>query len=154
MNDITQVIDKYSDMVYKLAYAKTCNKYDADDIYQEVFMRYVKKEPVFASEEHRKAWFLRVTINCSNNVFSSLWRKNTTELKGEIVQDFPDDFGVIEELKKLSVKHRQIVHMFYYEGLSTKEIAEIIGMKESTVRANLTRARAKLKIILKEYGHE
>lgn len=154
MNDITQVIDKYSDMVYKLAYAKTCNKYDADDIYQEVFMRYVKKEREFASEEHRKAWLLRVTINCSNNIFSSLWRRNTTELKSEIVQDFPDDFGVIEELKKLSGKHRQIVHMFYYEGLSTKEIAEILRMKESTVRANLTRARAKLKIILKEYGHE
>jgi RNA polymerase sigma-70 factor (ECF subfamily) len=68
MNDCTEkVIRYYSAMVYRLAFARTGTKHDADDVFQEVFFRYVKKKPVFQDEEHRKAWLIRVTINCSNN---------------------------------------------------------------------------------------
>lgn len=67
-NDCTEkVIKQYSDMVYRLAFARTGTKHDADDVFQEVFFRYVKKRPVFRDEEHRKAWLIRVTINCSNS---------------------------------------------------------------------------------------
>ena len=65
-------MDKYSTMVYKLAFARTRNKENAEDIFQEVFLRYVRKQPKFESEAHEKAWFIRVTINCSKTLFSFL----------------------------------------------------------------------------------
>ena len=67
-------------MVYRLAFVRTGTKHDADDVFQEVFLRYVKKKPVFVDEEHRKAWLIKVTVNCSNNFWSSLWNKITQGL--------------------------------------------------------------------------
>ncbi len=70
---VDEVIEKYADMVYRLAFSRVKNKNDADDIFQEVFLRYIKNEREFETEEHRKAWLIRVTINCSNSFFSSAW---------------------------------------------------------------------------------
>ena len=64
---VESVVNKYADMVYRLAFAQVRSKSDADDIFQEVFLRYVRSKPVFENEEHRKAWLIRVTVNCSNN---------------------------------------------------------------------------------------
>ena len=69
------IIKKYSNLVYNLAYAKTQNAEHADDIFQEVFLRYIKTKPIFNDNEHEKAWFIRVTINCSKSFFSSWWQK-------------------------------------------------------------------------------
>lgn len=75
------VIKFYSDMVYRLAFARTGSRYDADDIYQEVFMRYINRRPHFESEEHRKAWLIKVTVNCSKNYWASLKRRKTESLE-------------------------------------------------------------------------
>ena len=72
-----RIVDTYSDMVYKLAYAQVRNKNDADDIYQEVFLRYVRKKPAFESTENEKAWFIRVTVNCCKNFWNTPFRKHT-----------------------------------------------------------------------------
>ncbi len=145
-----KVIRQYSDMVYRLAFARTGTKHDADDVFQEVFLRYVKKKPVFVDEEHRKAWLIRVTINCSNNFWSSLWNKKTQELCDEILFETKETINLYAELQQLPPKYREVIHLFYYENMSLEEISLALNRKNSTVRTQLTRARAMLKTFMKE----
>lgn len=143
------VIRRYADMVYRLAYAQTRSRSDADDIFQEVFLRYIQKKPDFAVEEHRKAWLLRVTVNCSKKHWSSWWSRHAVPLEDTIPFEEPEETGLDEALRALSPAHRTVIHLFYYEGYSTAEIAQITGSRESTVRTRLTRARRSLAEILK-----
>lgn len=152
-NDCVEtVIRFYSDMVYRLAFARTGTTYNADEIYQEVFLRYIKKQPLFDSEEHRKAWFIRVTINCSKTFWASSWMKRTIPIDTYIDSSVPfeteEESDLHEQLQKLSPKYREVVHLFYYEELSIEEISQILDRKQSTVRTQLTRARVLLKDIL------
>lgn len=148
------VILHYSDMVYRLAYARMGSKQDADEIYQEVFLRYMKKQPVFQTEEHRKAWFLKVTVNCSNSLWNSLWRKRTEPLKDDLLWEDQGEIDLSHALKTLPAKYREVIHLYYYEDMSTDEISRLLGRKSSTVRTQLTRARVMLKKILKEDDYE
>lgn len=151
LDDYTEkVIQYYSDMVYRLAFARTGTKHDADDIFQEVFLRYVKKKPVFQEEEHRKAWLIRVTINCSNNFWSSLWNKKTQEFSDEMLFETEESINLYFELQQLPPKYREVIHLFYYEDMSLEEISLALNRKNSTVRTQLTRARAMLKKFMKE----
>ena len=75
-----QLVSVYGDMVYRLAYAQTRSRHDADDIFQEVFLQTVRKKPVFDSEEHEKAWLLRVTLNCLKSHWRMAWRRHDTPL--------------------------------------------------------------------------
>lgn len=145
-----KVILYYSDMVYRLAFARTGTKHDADDVFQEVFLRYVKKKSIFRDEEHRKAWLIRVTINCSNNLWSSFWKKKTQELTEEIVFETEEAVNLYAELQQLPLKYREVIHLFYYENMSLEEISRILNRKNSTVRTQLTRARGILKTFMKE----
>lgn len=144
------VIRSYADMVYRLAFARTGTIHDADDIFQEVFLRYINKQPAFKNEEHRKAWLIRVTINCSNTLWSSTWRKKVDPLTEYHPFQTKDDTDLYNELQQLPKKYREVIHLFYYEDLSLKEISQILGRKNSTIRTQLTRARRLLKKILKE----
>lgn len=148
--DIEEIIKKYSDMIYRLAFARTGTKYDADDVFQEVFLRYVRKRPIFEDEEHRKAWLIRVTINCSNNFWSSLWRKRTQALDEDLPFETEEAINLYMELQKLPLKYREVIHLFYYENMSLDEISRILERKNATVRTQLTRARAMLKNYMKE----
>lgn len=152
--DAEKVIEACSDMVYRLAYAKTGSKQDADDVYQEVFLRYLKKRPCFESEEHRKAWMLRVTINCTNSFLSSRWRKNQTELPEDLPFTDKRQQDLHMELQRLPVKYRDVIHLFYYEELSVEEIGRALRRKPSTVRTQLTRAREMLRRFMKEEDYE
>lgn len=145
-----EVIKYYSDMVYRLAFAKTGTRYDADEIFQEVFLRYLQKSPVFTSEEHRKAWLIRVTINCSKTFLTSIWRKRMAPLDKGIIFETPKDMELYYELKKLPAKYREVIHLYYYEDMTIQEISQILHRKNSTVRTQLTRARALLKNIMEE----
>lgn len=78
------IIRQHADMVYRLAYAQTRSKSDADDIFQEVFLRYIQRKPDFVSEEHCKAWFLRVTVNCAKKHWESWWFRHTAPLEESI----------------------------------------------------------------------
>ncbi|WP_414150849.1 RNA polymerase sigma factor [Acetobacterium carbinolicum] len=148
-----KVISFYSDMVYRLAFARTGTKHDADDVFQEVFLRYVKKKSLFNNEEHRKAWLIRVTINCSNNFWNSLWRKKTQELTTDIMFETEDSVNLYTELQKLPAKYREVIHLFYYEDMSLEEISLTLNRKNSTIRTQLTRARALLKEFMKEENY-
>lgn len=149
-----QVIRFYSDMVYRLAFARTGTRYDADDVYEEVFLRYLKKKPTFKSEEHRRAWLIRVTINCSNTFLTSAWQRRVQELSDDLPFRQPEDYQLHDQLQQLSVKYRSVIHLFYYEEMSVEEISEILHRKPSTVRTQLTRAREQLRQILKEEDYD
>lgn len=148
---IENVIKIYSNTVYRLAFSQTRNKSDADDIFQEVFLRYLKKKPEFETEDHRKAWLIRVTINCCKKMWAATWRKRTEELDDSIIFEEKEDKNLDYELKKLPIKYRVVIHLFYYEDLSIEEISKVLKRKPSTIRTQLTRARRKLKGILEEY---
>lgn len=110
-------------------------------MYQEVFYRYLKKKLFFENEEHRKAWLLRVTLNCSNTFLTSPWRKRYAELSGELSFKDRRRQELFTELHRLPGKYRDVIHLFYYEELSVKEIGRLLNRKPSTVRMQLTRAR-------------
>ena len=152
--DAEQVITYYSDMVYRLAFARTGNIHDAEDVYEEVFLRFLRKKPVFESEEHRKAWFLRVTVNCSNTFLSSIWQKRTQGLTEDIPFMQREYQDLHKELQKLPAKYRSVIHLFYYEELSIEKIGQILKRKPATVRTQLTRARELLRKTMKEEDYE
>ena len=139
-----EVIDRYSNMVYRLALAQMKNVQDAEDVFQEVFIRYISKPRTFESEEHRKAWLLRVTINRSRSAWRAWFRNKTEPLDHTLTAEPEIKQDLSEYLSLLPQKYRSVIHLFYYEELSVKQISEILDAKESTVRTWLTRARAML----------
>lgn len=144
-----EIIKKYIDMVYRLALSRTKNKTHADDVVQEVFLRYISSKRVFKSDEHIKAWLIRVTINCSNNIFASSWFKKTVPISEEIAFDAPEKSEVYYAVLELPQKYRTVIHLFYYEDMSVAQIAECTGAKISTVKSQLHRGRKMLKEKLK-----
>ena len=153
--DIDKVIEEYSNMVYRLALAYVKSTHDANDVYQDVFLRYISKPRTFKSEEHRKAWLIRVTINRCKSLLSSWWHQKTAPLDETLSYEQEENNDLFEYLALLPQKYRPVIHLFYYEELSTKQISKILGAKESTVRSWLSRARAMLGEKLKgENKHE
>ncbi len=152
-----EVIRRNSDMVYRLAYFLVKTRADADDIFQEVFLRYMQNAPAFQGAEHEKAWFLRVTMNCCKNFWKSPWTRRRVALEREEMEqgglscELDDDSAaLVDAVKQLSKKYRIVIHLFYYEELSIEEIAKLTNAKASTVRTRLTRARRQLRSLLKE----
>ena len=146
------VIRRYSDMVYRLAFARTGNRSDAEDLYQEVFLRYLTRAPAFSSEDHRKAWLLRVAVNCANRFHTAPWRKRTEPLSEALSVPAPEGEDLWEELRRLPERDRTVLHLYYYEDMTTEEISQMLGRNPATVRSQLLRARAKLKKLLVEEG--
>ena len=146
------MVEQYGNMVYRLAFARMQNRHDADDIFQEVFLRYVRRNPRFESEEHAKAWFLRTTLNCCKNHWASAWQRKTTGLSEvqemSVVYDSEDAQMLADALAKMDGKYRVVLHLYYYEGLKAEEIAKIQGVSAGTVRMQLSRGREKLKALL------
>ncbi len=142
------VILRNSNMVYKLAFSQMKNKDYADDVYQDVFCRYIKKKQVFESEEHERAWFIRVTLNCCKTALKSFWRTKTTEFDENTEFPETEKEDLSQALMQLPKRYNAVLHLFYYEDLSVDEIAKIFNLSSSNVRMLLTRARRALKEIL------
>ena len=151
---LREKIEQYSPMVYRLAFSMVKSKSDADDIHQEVFIRYIISSPTFASENHERAWLIRVTTNLSKNWWKTAWKRKVISLSEykEQAQESSIEEGItlIEMVKTLPQKYRVVIHLFYYEEMSITEIAKVLDMKEATVRTQLTRARKRLGELLKE----
>lgn len=151
---ISDLLDKYSDMVLRIAYTYLKNRADAEDIVQDVFLRIIDKKPSFNDENHEKSWLIRATINMCKNKVNMFWNKNKCSI--DDVQEFAvsdkynTDTSVFQAVMALGEKYRVVVYMYYYEGYSTPEIANVIGKNETTIRSLLHRARNKLKDMLKE----
>lgn len=145
---------RYAQMVYRMAYARTGSKTDAEDVVQEVFLRLVRARPSFRDEEHGKAWLLRVAANCTNDLFRLPWRKREEPLRPSMAaEEGPEPSGVMEAVLALPEKYRLVVHLYYYEELSTAEIGRIIGRSEGAVRSRLFRAKRMLRDLLGEEEH-
>lgn len=151
---ISDLLDKYGDMVLRIAYTYLKNRADAEDIVQDVFLRIIDKKLSFNDENHEKSWLIRATINMCKNKVNMFWNKNKCSI--DDVQEFAvsdkynTDTSVFQAVMALGEKYRVVVYMYYYEGYSTPEIANVIGKNETTIRSLLHRARNKLKDMLKE----
>ena len=146
--DPEAALREFSDTVYRIALSQTKNKHDADDVFQEVFLRLVMHAHKIVSHEHLKAWLIRVTLNCCKKHFKS-WRTGNTELIEDIPYITPEEHEVFYAVLALPQKYRAVIHMFYYEELSIKQISGILDTKESTVKSQLFRAREMLRETLK-----
>ena len=158
---IEEAVRKYSDMIYRLALAKTGNPHDAEDLMQEVFLKLVTYGKTFNDEEHRKAWLIRVTINSGKNLMrkASLTKMPSTEEICEFVGIEDKSFSHIENktvvfpvVMALDEKYRVVIHLFYYEDMPITEICKTTGLGQSTVKSRLHRARNILREKLKEVG--
>ena len=150
LNDTEDAVRRWGPAVYRMACAVVRSRHDADDVCQEVFLRFHRSAPVFESDEHQKAWLLRVTANCARSLLASPWRRRTAPLEDVYTCETPAESAVDAAMAQLPPKYRSVVHLYYYEGYRTEEIAELLNRKPSTVRAQLTRARQKLAELLKE----
>ena len=124
---------------------------DAEDIVQDTLIQYIRKAPAFENANHEKAWLLTVAANLSKNKIDYNNVRKADELSEELVADNKEDLAFVwDAVKQLPEKYREVIHLFYQEGYSTKDIAEILKRNESTVRSDLNRGRQQLKNILKE----
>jgi len=147
--DKKYVVEKYFDMIYHLALSQVKNRTYADDVVQDVFFKYIQSEKNFESEEHIKAWLIRVTINCSKSLFTSSWFKKTAPLEDEFVFDMEEKSDVFYAVSELPLKYRSVIHLFYYEDMSIAEISKTLNIKEATVKSQLSRGREMLRVKLK-----
>ena len=149
---VDEAIERFSTDVFRMAYARTSNKSDAEEITQEVFIKYMKETKPFQSEDHVKAWLLRVAINSSKNLLNSAWHRKSTSIDAADVlhTELEEESEVYHAVLKLPEKYRVVVHLYYYEGYSVEEIGTMLSAKESTVKSWLRRARGRLKDMLEE----
>lgn len=149
-DELKQTILRNSNTVYRLAYAQMKNTSDADDVYQEVFYRYIRKKPFFENQEHEKAWFIRVTVNCCKTSLKSFWKTKVCELDETFEDTEVEKEDLSFALKKLPKKYSAVLYLFYFEDMRIKEIASALNLKEGNVGVLLSRARRKLKEILEK----
>lgn len=156
--NVEEALAAYGDMVFRLALIQMKNRSEAEDVFQEVFLRLVRYQDRIQGEAHVKPWLIRVTVNCCRKQFDNAYRKRTVpmdrDLGTEETYEMEDpDRTVYEAVMNLPDDYRSAVHLFYYEQYSVKEIAGLLEMSESAVKTRLSRARGMLRETLKgEYG--
>ena len=147
----SRLLNQYGNRILRLSYSYLHNQSDAEDILQETLIKYLQTAPAFAGPVHEKAWLLKVAANLSKNRIEYNRLRETDELEETLVAKERQDLSFVwEAVKQLPVNYRAAIHLFYYEGCSTAEIARILARKESSVRSDLRRGREQLKHILKE----
>ena len=150
-NDPGALAREYAPAVYRLAYARTGSRADAEDVMQEVFLRLIRAGPVFASQDHAKAWLLRVASNCANDLFRLPWRRREEPLTEDMTAPEAQEPGsVTQAVLSLPARYRIPIHLYYYEGYSVAEVAGLLGKSQGTVKSRLFRARELLRDKLKE----
>ena len=150
-----QAVEQYGDAVFHVAYSYCKNRSDSEDVVQNTFLKLFQNKGTFSDEEHLKRWLLRVAINEAKNYCTSFWKKRVIPLEeSEKIPDvqFHDSANqrLYDAVMNLGEKYRVVVHLYYYEGYSIKEISEITKVKVTTIQTRLMRARMELKNVLKE----
>jgi len=149
-----EIVKRHENKLLRAAAAITGSAAEAEDVVQDVFLKLFEKRPEFASLEHEKAWLIRVTVNASKSRLRSAWFKRTVPLLDIYPAQNEAQQSLVQSVFALPAKYRTVIHLFYYEGYATKEIAEITRQSEPAVRQQLSRARSMLKHVLEEEGHE
>lgn len=142
---INEIIEKYADMVYRIALTRCGNVENAEDVFQEVFMKYSEKKPNFESIDHEKNWFIRVTINLTKNLNRSTWNKRVINLNENMVFETKEEENIFSIVSELPQNYRTVIHLLYYEGYKVKEISKLMKRSEGTIKTWLFRAREILK---------
>lgn len=142
---IEKMIEKHSNTVYRIALTRCDTIENAEDVFQDVFIKFSEKLPNFENEEHEKAWFIRVTINLSKNIKQSAWNKKVTTLDENLIFENPEESEVFSVVYQLPQNYKTVIYLSYYEGYKVKEIAKLMKTKEGTVKTWLFRARQMLK---------
>lgn len=147
------LMEKYKDHLFAVAFNICKNAADADDVVQDTFLQYHITDKQFENEQHIRAWLIRITINKAKNINMSFWRRAGIPLEDymeTLTFETPEAEDLFEEVMKLPEKYRIVIHLFYYEDYSIREIAQIINATESNVKVRLTRGRRLLRNVLKE----
>lgn len=150
---VQELIEHYQNMLFAAAFQMCKNSEDAEDVVQDTFIQYHTSKKQFENEEHIRAWLLRVAINRAKNVNLTFWRRNRESLEDymeTLTYDSKESEELFETVLRLPEKYRIIIHLFYYEEYSVREIAEILKIGESNVKVRLSRGRKLLKEVLKE----
>ena len=142
--DVNRVMEAYADMVRRICFVHLKDRHDTEDVFQNVYMKYLRYEGSFESSEHEKAWFARVTINACTDWLRALSRRKWVSLDAlseerAVLDDSSNE--VLEAVMKLPEKYRDVIYLFYYEEYTAVEIAKILGKKENTVYTWLSRAK-------------
>ena len=152
--DIREIVTKYSNMLYKICIVILCNEQDVQDAIQDTFCRYLEKRPQFCGEEHEKAWFIRVATNICRDMIRFRIRHPKIaidELENRLVA--PEQKETLKELLELPVKQKTVIYLHYVEGDRIKEIADIMGTTEGTVKMQLQRGKKQMRLSWEEaYG--
>ena len=145
--EVRRVVEDYSDMILRISYNYLQHIYDAEDICQTVFMKYLSGNFTFQTKSHEKAWIIRTTINACHDLRKNAFFKRTVSLDdvAEAVAPEVPSSGILDEIKKLPVNYRISIYLHYYEGYSVKEIAALMNKKESAVSKYLSRGKQQLK---------
>ncbi len=144
-------IEKHSDMIRKVCFMHLKNYHDTEDIFQEIFLKYVLHDVVFDNDTHEKAWLLRVAINSCKDNLKSFFRKKVSSIEELTVEpSYIDESNreVFDAVLMLPPNYKNVIYLFYYEGYSAVEIAAILHKKENTIYTWLSRAREQLKSAL------
>lgn len=146
--EIKELVENYSTLIFRVSYCILGNRDDAEDAVQETLLRYLTKAPEFESEEHRKAWLIKVSANISKNMMLFRLRRETIDIddvKNIGIQE--NDYEIFELIMNLPAKYKIVLTLYYIEGYKSKEIAEIIDISEEAVRKRLQKGRELLKKI-------
>lgn len=146
--EVNHAVEEYADMVRRVCFYHLKNQADTEDVFQNVFLKYMLHEKPFIDGEHEKAWLLRVAINSCKDYLKSFFRRNMVPLEmiSEMAAEVPEDHQeVLEAVLSLPDKYKDAVYLHYYEGYSAAEIGKILGKKENTVYSLLSRGRGILK---------
>lgn len=150
---------RYKDMVYRIAFSRCNCRQDAEDVFQDVFLKLYRCRAEFDSEEHLRAWLIRVTLNCCKLLRRSAWFGKRAELNENTALETDGTESdtaetVIAAVRSLPEKYLTAVEMYYYEEMSCAEIAAALKMNEATVRTRLKRGRELLKKELEVLNYE
>ena len=148
-----ELVDRYRNNLYAVAFNVCKNAQDAEDVVQDTFIQYYSTRKQFETEQHVRAWLIRVAINKAKNVNNSFWRKNKVPLEEymeTLAFETKESAELFETVMRLPEKYRIAIHLFYYEDYTTSEIAEILKISISNVKVRLSRGRSLLKETLKE----
>lgn len=146
--EISRAVERYADMVRRICFCHLKNQADTEDVFQNVFLKYMLHDEPFESDEHEKAWLLRITINACRDYLKSFFLRSTVPLEvvAELEAEVPEDHReVLEAVLELPGKYKDAVYLHYYEGYSAAEIGRILGKKENTVYSLLSRGRRILR---------
>ncbi len=146
--EVNHAVEKYADMVQRICFVHLKNQADTEDVFQNVFLKYMLHDEAFFDDEHEKAWLLRVSINACKDYLKSFFRRNVVSLETvyEMEAVVPEDHReVLEAVLSLPDKYKDVIYLHYYDGYSAAEIGKILGKRENTVYSLLSRGRKLLK---------